>query len=398
VSRHRRGGRASPDQLRAGLAARLQARRDEIEQTILTRVYSVSDPTDPGDPAYVTGLRAAVSSALGYGLAGIERGNAEPGPIPVELFAQARLAARSGISLDTVLRRYFAGYTLLGDFVMQEAEKSDLFDIEEMQALSKTQAMLVDRLVSAISAEYQREAKDGSSSSEQRRADCVRRLLAGELADSSVLGYDLSGWHLAAIAVGPEAEQAIHDLANAVDRRLLIVRPDEEAVWAWFGGVRKLAAQELESLAVSGPSARASVVVGQQGQGPSGWRLTHRQARAALPIARRGSPSLTRYADVALLASMLQDDLLLAHLRESCLAPLAQEHDGGATLRETLRAYFAAGGNTSSAAAALKVSRQTVTNRLRAVDERLGRPLASCAAEMEAALRLQEMDLQTAKP
>ena len=42
-------------------------------------------------------------------------------PVPVALLAQARLAARVGVSLDAVLRRYFAGYTLLGDFLIEEA-------------------------------------------------------------------------------------------------------------------------------------------------------------------------------------------------------------------------------------------------------------------------------------
>ncbi len=46
----------------------------------------------------------------------------------------------------------------------------------------------------------------------------------------------------------------------------------------------------------------------------------------------------------------------------------------------------------SSAAAALGVSRQTVINRLHAVEERLGRPLGACAVEVEAALRLEELD------
>jgi hypothetical protein len=33
-----------------------------------------------------------------------------------------RLAARKGVRLDTVLRRYLAGYTLFGDFLIEETE------------------------------------------------------------------------------------------------------------------------------------------------------------------------------------------------------------------------------------------------------------------------------------
>jgi DNA-binding PucR family transcriptional regulator len=59
--------------------------------------------------------------------------------------------------------------------------------------------------------------------------------------------------------------------------------------------------------------------------------------------------------------------------------------------RETLRAYFAAGRNISSAAAALSVHRDTVSNRLRAIEAKIGRPPDACAADLELALRLEEM-------
>lgn len=58
------------------------------------------------------------------------------------------------------------------------------------------------------------------------------------------------------------------------------------------------------------------------------------------------------------------------------------------TLRETLKAYLATGLNVSSTAAALGVNRRTVTRRLRSVEESLGRPLETCVADLEVALRL----------
>lgn len=69
-------------------------------------------------------------------------------------------------------------------------------------------------------------------------------------------------------------------------------------------------------------------------------------------------------------------------------APLADGRDGGLELRKTLRAYFTTGRNITSAASALGVSRQTVGNRLRVIEEKLGRTIESCAPEIEVALRL----------
>jgi hypothetical protein len=390
ADRHR-GSEATLGEPRGDLVARLQARREEIEQTIWTRIYAISGSKDSDDPAYSEGMRAAVSAALNYGLAGIRQKRAEPGPIPGELLAQVRYAARNSVSLETVLRRYFAGYTLLGDFIMQEAEESDLFGMEDLQALSKAQAMLFDRLVVAVSEEYRQEAQRRSFSRDARRAECARRLLAGELVDSSAFAYDLDLWHLGVIAVGPEAERAIRVLADAVDRRCLTIRATEETVWAWLGGADPLASKELVPAASVG-LAELPLAVGEPGKGLSGWRLTHRQASAALSVGMRRPAPLSRYADVALDAALLQDELFAEFLRDSYLSPLESADDGGVVLKQTLCAYFACSRNVSSAAAALRVSRQTVAKRLRAVDELLGRRLDTCSIEMESALRLQAID------
>jgi len=133
------------------------------------------------------------------------------------------------------------------------------------------------------------------------------------------------------------------------------------------------------------------LAIGEPARGFAGWRRTYRQAGAALPIALRSRRSYVRYGEVAVLASILRDDLLIFTLREQYLAPLASERDGGEALRGTLRAYLAAERNTTSTAAALGVSRQTVVNRLHTVEERLGRQIKNSIAELEAALQIDEL-------
>jgi hypothetical protein len=380
------------DRSRAGLLARLQVRHPEIEQAILTRVYGISDPAEAADPGYVEGLRAAVFAAIDYGLASIESGGRHSQSIPPALLIQARVAARNGVSLDTVLRRYFAGYTLLADFLMQEIEAGDLLQSTALKHLLGGQAKLFDRLIAAVTEEYTRELEGRlGDSTEERRVERVKRLLSGELIDTSELAYELDAHHLGAIAAGPGAPEALRNLATALDRRLLLVRRGEGTVWAWLGGRRRTDPAELERKVSESWPGLLSFAVGEPAQGLAGWRLTHRQARAALPIALRRSRSFVRYADVALLASMFQDDLLATSLRQLYLEPLAEERDGGETLRETLRAYFAAERNVSSAAAALSVNRHTVTSRLRTIEKRLGRPLSTCATEIDAALRLEDL-------
>lgn len=357
----------------------------------MNRVQAISDPTEPSDPTYVEGLRTAVFIALDYGLAAIEHGEERAPEPPVALLVQARLAARNGVNLDTVLRRYFAGYALLTDFLIDEAQGGDLLSEAVLKRVLRVLATLFDRLLAAVSDEHRREAMSRPSSFEQRQVERVRRLIAGELLDTSMLAYDFDANHLAAVACGPDAAKPLRALASSLDRNLMLVRPEEEIVWAWLGARRSLDPAELERAVGAELSAQMTLALGEPGQGLDGWRLSHRQARAALPIARRSPGAPIRYADAPLLASSLRDDLLATSLQQLYLAPLERERDGGAAARETLRAYFCAGRNVSSAAAALGVKRHTVTNRLRIIEEGLGRRLDSCAAELEVALRLQEI-------
>jgi hypothetical protein len=385
--------RASADQSRAALQARLQARRAEIEQAARIRISAIADPSEVADPNYLQGLRAAVSAALDYGLGAIEhRGERSPS-VPVALLAQARVAARSGVSFDTVLRRYAAGYALLRDVLIEEAERSQL-EGKALKRLLRNQAALFDAVLAAVSEEYGREAQSRPDSTEERRAERVERLLAGELLDTSGLEYDFSGYHLGAIAAGPEAGEVLRDLAKALDRRLLAVSRGEETLWAWLGARRTLDAGEFERLVSKSWPDQVSLAIGEPAQGLAGWRLTHRQAEAARGVALNRPQRLTRYADVALLASVLRDDDLVAFLVNTFLMPLRGKREGGETLHQTLRAYFASGRNVSCAAAALGVTRHTVTNRLRTVEQRIARSIDTCAAEIETALRLADSQLE----
>ncbi len=379
-------------QIRAGLSARLEARLPEIERGALTRVFAIAD-SDGADLSYLEGLRDAVSVALEYGLEAIVRGEERVPPPPPALLAQARMAARSGVGLDTVLRRYFAGYILLGEFIVAEMERlpRGAAPAQLHRELHWERAAVFDRLLATISEEYRRERDRHPASGEERRAERVRMLLAGEQLDTAELRYEFDAWHLAAIAAGPGAVEALRALARELGRELLAVCPDGETAWAWLGGRAPLPSGEALRRAERDLPPFVSLALGEPGQGLEGWRLSHRQADAAMLVAARGENTRVRYAEVSLLAAALRDELLATSLRRIYLAPLDGERDGGETLRATLAAYFRAGHNAASAAAALGVSRKTVSIRLRSVEERVGRPLSRCSRELHTAVELQRL-------
>jgi GGDEF-like domain/PucR C-terminal helix-turn-helix domain len=383
--RHSANGQAQGD-----LLCRLRDRRPEIEEAIFTRVVAIADPQQVSDPLYADGLRAAVVAAVTYSLDAIELG--EDGSPPPALLAQARLAARNKVTLDMVLRRCFAGQAVIADFIVEEAQSSAPLAGTQLQRLLRAQAAAFDRLVAEVTEEYANESGNSSKSSAERRAGQVKRLLAGEPIDTAGLGYDFEGHHLGLVASGTNAAEVIRELSASLDRQILLIS-DTSNVWAWLGGRHRLDSAEIQRQIHSSASRplHASLAVGECETGLGGWRLTHRQAGAALPVGLRRGDGVVRYRDVALLASALQDDLLATSLRQLYLAPLERVRDGGASLRETLSVYFAVERNVSSAASQLGVARETVANRLRMVERLLGgRSLAACAVELESALRLHE--------
>jgi hypothetical protein len=384
---------------------RLRTRRVEIERAIFVRVREAV-PAVGGEPdtEYVEGLRAAVVAAVEFALAGIERGGS-PGSIPAESVIQAHRAARSGVSLDAVLRRYIAGHAVMWDYVMEEADRIELAGQGGLREMSRAQTALLDQLVIGVTREHVAELQRASRSREHRLLERVRALLVGEHADgpdteldalAAELGYDLDPEHLAVIARGAHAPQVLRDLGRRLDRRLLCVAPGKETVWAWLGGRSALTsadlAQALSARAstsakafgnMEAPALGVSFAVGEPARGLAGWRSSHRQAQAAQLVALRRREGLTRYADVALLATALKDEALVGWLQHVYLSPLDDYRKSGSALRETLHAYVAAEHNVSSAAARLKVARTTIVNRLHAIEERLGRTLRPCPAELE---------------
>jgi DNA-binding PucR family transcriptional regulator len=109
-------------------------------------------------------------------------------------------------------------------------------------------------------------------------------------------------------------------------------------------------------------------------------------------VALRRPRRMTLFRDVALLAAVMRDDLMASSLEQLYLEPLRGGGDDGCTLRDTLRAYLACGCSASSAASALGVNRHTVEGRVRRVELRLGRPLPTWRAEMEVALRVEQLN------
>jgi hypothetical protein len=396
VNRLRDGQADSLQTIRSELVARLRGRFAEIVDVVFARVRTLSDTPQEEDAEYVAGLRATVSDSLEYVLAHIESGEDWTDPIPAAVVAQARRAARTGVRLDTVLRRYAAGDRLLGDFIMDEADR---FPSQALREVLRVHGPRVDRLMAAVATEYMAELGRMKRSPTQRLAERVQRLVAGEgPAEIDGLQYTFDAWHLGMIVKGAKGEAGVRALAAGLDCQALVVPRGNEIVWAWLGARRPVQVPDVERLLSSEIAVGASLAVGEPRSGLDGWRLTHREAQAAQEVMLRKPQRLTRARDVVLTAAVLRDDALAKSMFETYLAPLEGDGDSGAVLRETLRAYFSAGLNAATAAAALAVDRHTVQRRLRKAEEAIGRLLPDCHAELAVALSLDELGTTEAAP
>jgi len=381
--------KATRDESRRQLLAGVRARREEIGQAVIGRIFAIGSEGTT-DFEYRDGLRQAVEAAIDYAIDALEGPAGSARSVPLILLAQAKLAARRRVPLETVLRRYLAGHSLIGDFVAEEGERIDL-PAGVLRGVLRAQAAATDQVIAEISASYLREATlERPRSSGERQAETVRRLLNGELVDPAGIDYDLDGWHLAVVLRGPGKNVVLETLTRAFDARRLVVTIEDHSVWVWLGARERLDPAAVQRAARRVPAEEVWVGIGEPARELGGWRQSHEQAEAALAVSLRRSEISTRYADVALLASVIGDDLLTASLRQIYLAPLGDGH--GDVLRDTLSTYLSTRRNVTSTAAALSVDRRTVANRLRTAEERIGSSLDRCLGQLEIALQLDQLD------
>jgi PucR C-terminal helix-turn-helix domain/GGDEF-like domain len=348
----------------------------------------MEDEASPRDPEYRRALQEAVSQGVAFGIEVIACGEERAPPTPVALVTQSRIAARYRISLDMVVRRYVAGQVVLGNFILEESAQIDGFNPELLRRALGEQAGAFEQILAIATEEYRREEELCAAARDHRLINRARRLLDGEPVDTSFLDYDLGIYHLGFYASSPSIRQSVRGLAIENGFRTLILSPCENEVWAWVGSRSSFDSALIDAWMASLPPG-VTIGVGEGLESLHGWRRTHQQARAAFSIASASGES-ARYANVALLSTAVQDPLLVASLAELYLFPLRKKPDDGHLL-STLRAYFAADRNSVSAAAALGVSRQTISNRLRSVEERLGQPVSACIESLKIALQLEEL-------
>lgn len=371
------------------IVRRLERQRTEIEEAIWDRFRSLAPSPEEQDVDYRHGLTAAVSAGVDYSVRNLARGSEEMEPVPTATLHQAELAARSGVSIETVLRRCAAADRVLNEFALECAAsetQATRRDVKQILAFS------LDQLMRSVGDAYQRESIRLRQSPTARQDEQIRKILRGEVNWDPAIAYDPAGWNMALIGNGENASALLREVARDLEcQAILVAGTGDETTWAWLGRRSQLTTSEAEE-ALSTGSTTIGVALGEPRDGVDGWRRTHWEAEAAYEVLSRGPARVVRYSDVALSAAALRDPNLAEALVETFLRPLDEVVvTDAAELKRTLRAYFASGHNGSSAGSLLKIDRRTVERRIKLVEERLGRRLADCHAEIQIAMDVERL-------
>jgi hypothetical protein len=378
--------RATLANARAELAGRLRERSPVIEESLVDSVRAMIDPRQYEAPEYAACQREAIAAVLNASLDEVERPGELEG-IPVAAASLARQDAQSGAGLETVIRWCIVIDRRMTEFIVGEAEG---LPARALRQIMQTWGAHVDRLVQFVSREYELEIERLHKSPGQRLAEWVQGLLEGEdPVEDKDDTYRFTAWHLAMIVSAGASMHELQGLAARLESQALIVAQADGTHWVWLGRQRPLSYAEVKCQLMTGSNPELTVALGESRWGIAGWRVSHREARAAQQVLKHQTRSVARCGEVALVAALARDELLCRALVDAYLRPLDGPGTTGTTLRKTLRAYFAAGCNTAAAAASLGVDRHTIHRRLRKVEERLGEFVDACHAELEIALRVE---------
>jgi hypothetical protein len=380
------------------LRALAQELEDEIEglvETMLPRMRSeVPDFDVDTRPELRDAERASCFGNVHTALGSLRRETVRPEAVPAEALEEARVTARAGVPLESLLHTYRVGHAVVWERAMELLDDMEIDRQARRAALTIGSRYLfgyVDRVCAAVTKEYTSERDRVLRSSIQRRVQLVRDVLSGATIGESELGYDLRVEHVALIASGAELDDLLHHLAQRLDRRLLTLAMTRERTWAWLGGRSELGGtQWRELLALSVPDG-VRLAVGGSAAGPEGFRSSHEEALAAHRVAPLLDRAVVRYDEVALEATLLADERAARRFVARELGPLAGTDERAEKLRRTLDAYLSSAQNASAAAAMLGVNDRTVAYRLHTVEELLDRNVAVRSAELSAALRLRRL-------
>ncbi|MTD43018.1 hypothetical protein GKE82_01525 [Conexibacter sp. W3-3-2] len=407
---------AAADRALVAVAGQLLDDADAVA-AVLVEALLREVPEVSGDPLSTEETRRSVRAALVL-LVGAWRRGAPPERVapPPEVQFQIGVMARDGIPIGALLR---IGQVAHGAFAdVWDERLAGLGLRAEVLAVAMRRAHQLTfqwftGLTRQLSAVYEAERERLARTPERVRREAVDAALSGRTVDVDALSrtaaYEfrrrhvgLVLWRDAPVLDGVPAVADPQPIFAGVSRAVadalgaappLVVAAASGVAWAWIALRDDPDPAELrDALEVACPP-ELSIAHGDPAPGLPGFRATHEDALAAAGIAMGSATPRDRvvsFAAVELVALAGGDRARARRFVARHLGPLAAAGAEPARLRATVRVHLQEHEHRGATAARLGVHPNTVSNRVRAAEELIGRPLRERSLELRVALELRE--------
>ncbi|MCJ1676758.1 helix-turn-helix domain-containing protein [Streptomyces sp. APSN-46.1] len=365
--------------------------REDLARRIAVTADRLADRTLAEDPAYAAllgraELRDRIHLTLRQAVEGVVRGSRG---LPVELAdarATGRLRAEQGLPLDSLLRTYRRSGRMLWQTLVEAVAAYDRAALPRLLPGAAGLWDVLDQLTDAASEAYRHTEAERGEREREHRAILLDALLDGTGTPSEAaarLGLPERG-RFAVVVLGPGGSgSAGLETGPGAPRVLRRIRADGESALVELGHLPLESVRER--LAPLDVRAGISPVV----EDPADLARARRLAELALRTApASGGGPRTAVLDERLPAALVAAHAELAdRLRHVVLGPvLALAPEDCRVLLTTLGTWLACQGSTTYAAQRLYCHRNTVSNRLRRLEQLTGRSLSDPAHVVELAL------------
>ena len=322
--------------------------------------------------------------------------------VPPAAAEYARRFAQHGLSLEGLLRAYRIGHNRFvrwGLAALAEVAPSAEALAEAGNHLVLRTDVYIDRVAESLVDIYESERRRWDSRTDAARIAQLRIVLDNESLSTrsaqDLIEVALDGWHVGAVAWVDDAadpagalQAARRVLAESLGRTVETVVVDDVTLWAWTTSPAR-AAVDVDALDRRLADGDVRVTLGSPASGLGGFRQTHREAmraRAVVQAAPAAHGRVVRFDDVAVAALLTDHPTVLRTWVRRVLGDLAEDDEGTARLRQTVRALLSCGGSYTAAAALLHVHKNTVHYRVQRAEELRGLPIAEGRLDVEVAL------------
>jgi DNA-binding PucR family transcriptional regulator len=392
-------------QLRAS-AAELAARVAEAIRAEVPELFA--------DPDSLAENRASTEASLRL-LAELMERCADPRRVelPPATIAFGRTEVQRRVPFVSVTRFYRLGHEAVWEWILariaeQSADKRQV--IQAIELGSRWLFAFADASVTEAERIYDAEEQAWLRTTMAARTEAIADIIAGRETDARRaerrLRHSLTGHHLAVAAwidardnAGDSQEVLDAVLAKAAARLGAEVTLTHalglHASLAWSSRATRFDPLAADQVAASaGSAAGVRLALGEPGTGLSGFRRTYTEAvhaRRVATLMHAPPDSVTRYADVAVVAMMSLDLDQAAVFVHRVLGDLARDDASARRPAETLAVYLGENGSRARTGERLGLHGNTIRYRIMQAEQLLGRSAWDRTLDLQVALALLPM-------